>query len=465
MADLLSSARILVVDDEPDVLEMVEDILADEVWELTCVRYHDEAKDALENGDYDAAVLDIMGVRGFDLLEAFGATHRCLVMTGHAVSPDTLRQAIERKAMAYVAKSEMSELPRYLRIVLSAPPGLDLWKIWLHPRCDFLNLRRVLDRDFERLDAEVFDDLVYGARSHESFADVVEHPGGVYEIRLAEPPLNLLTPSSVLAYRKLIERLREEPNCRAIVHSSGLPRGLPPEIESGLAERPPLGWLPPGLGRKLARLCLRVVRPRRFRTVVFSAGMSLDVVTDPALLQAMLEFGRDVFMEVFTFPKPFVAALEGPAVAGGMELALCMHYLVADPNASMCLPQLRFGFTPPAAIPLLINRVGVQEAYAICADARLMTAREAHQRGLIDRLVAVGRARETAIAMARRLADRQATTALRLARTLVGFDMRAAVDTSFAEWQRLVGAPVERASVDPAAEQPEELDGRRGADD
>jgi enoyl-CoA hydratase/carnithine racemase len=148
-----------------------------------------------------------------------------------------------------------------------------------------------------------------------------------------------------------------------------------------------------------------------------------------------------------------------------MELALCMHYLVADPNASMCLPEMRFGFTPPAAIPLLINRVGVQEAYAICADARPMTAREAYQRGLVDRLVAVGRARETAIAMARRLADRQATTALRLARTLVGFDMRAAVDTSFAEWHRLVGSSAARASVDDLIEQHQEQDSQRDVDD
>jgi enoyl-CoA hydratase/carnithine racemase/DNA-binding response OmpR family regulator len=448
MDDGLRAARILVVDDEIDVCETVEDVLAGEVWEVVPALSWEEATSALERGGFDAAVIDLMGVRGLELLERFGARLPCLVLTGHALSPQTLKQAIELKARAYVPKGQMSELVSYLRIVLSAPATFDLWQIWLHRRLDLLNLRTHLGEDFEKADTDFFESVATGSRAHQSLGQLIEHEGGVFEVRHCEPPLNLYTPGSILLLRKLMERLREEPACRAILHTSGLPPGLPPQAAERLARRLPLRWLPRSLAESAARLALRVLRPRLQRSVLFGAGIALETSLDPALVQAILEFGRDVFLDMFYYPKPYVVVLEGAAIAGGMELALSSHYLVGDGNAALMLPEMRLGFTPPAGIPLMMQRVGAQRAFALAADARLVTAREAARLGLLDRLTPVGQARAVGLKTARTLADRQAVAGLQMARGLMGFDMREAMDRSFREWQRLMGTPVARAHVE-----------------
>ncbi|MBW2412239.1 MAG: response regulator, partial [Deltaproteobacteria bacterium] len=65
--DLLEGKRILLVDDEPDVLDTLEDLLP--MCETVTASNFDEAKELLETQYFDMTVLDIMGVEGFKLLE------------------------------------------------------------------------------------------------------------------------------------------------------------------------------------------------------------------------------------------------------------------------------------------------------------------------------------------------------------------------------------------------------------
>ena len=65
--DLLEGKRILLVDDEPDVLDTLEDLLP--MCETVKASNFNAAKDYLESEHFDMAVLDIMGVEGYDLLE------------------------------------------------------------------------------------------------------------------------------------------------------------------------------------------------------------------------------------------------------------------------------------------------------------------------------------------------------------------------------------------------------------
>ena len=64
---LLDGKKILAVDDEPDILEALEELLS--MCELTKASTFDEAKDLLESMDFDIAILDIMGVDGYALLD------------------------------------------------------------------------------------------------------------------------------------------------------------------------------------------------------------------------------------------------------------------------------------------------------------------------------------------------------------------------------------------------------------
>ena len=65
--DILKGKKILAVDDEPDILDTLKDLL--EECDIETATNFESAKDLLESQVYDAVILDIMGVRGFDLLK------------------------------------------------------------------------------------------------------------------------------------------------------------------------------------------------------------------------------------------------------------------------------------------------------------------------------------------------------------------------------------------------------------
>lgn len=117
--DKLSGKKILIVDDEPDILETLEDLLD------TCVidkaENFETAKELIERNIYDAAILDIMGVYGYDLLEI--TTKKdipTLMLTAHALDPDNFVKSIKKGALAYIPKDKISEIETFLEDILEA---------------------------------------------------------------------------------------------------------------------------------------------------------------------------------------------------------------------------------------------------------------------------------------------------------------------------------------------------------
>lgn len=136
--DLLRSKTILIVDDERDVLEALEELLQDHadlvVHEATAF---DPARQLLYSHNYDVVVLDIMGVRGFELLEI--ARHRgfpVVMLTAHALNPEALKRSIELGANAYLPKDLLSSLPEILEDVLR----LSYRSVWRKVFDDLLNI-------------------------------------------------------------------------------------------------------------------------------------------------------------------------------------------------------------------------------------------------------------------------------------------------------------------------------------
>ena len=128
-SDILKDKRILAVDDEPDVLDTLQDIL-DEHEGLVFDRAlnYETGFHLLRSWSYDAVILDIMGVRGFDLLNA--SVHLgfpTVMLTAHALSVEALKKSIEMGARAYIPKEKMAEIVPFLEDVLSLSyrPG---WK-------------------------------------------------------------------------------------------------------------------------------------------------------------------------------------------------------------------------------------------------------------------------------------------------------------------------------------------------
>lgn len=129
---ILNGKRVLAVDDEPDVLETLEDLLSDyKGLILDKARNHDSGYHLLRSWTYDAVILDIMGVRGFDLLNV--SVHLgfpTVMLTAHAFSAKDLRQSIEMGARAYIPKENMLDIADFLEDVMTLKHGSGLKRMF-----------------------------------------------------------------------------------------------------------------------------------------------------------------------------------------------------------------------------------------------------------------------------------------------------------------------------------------------
>ena len=123
----LKDKIILVVDDEPDVLDTVAEIL--DMCVVHKVGDYDTAIQYLSKNKYDAVVLDIMGVNGFELLKnADSKGFPTVMLTAHAVTPEALKRSIKLGAVSFIPKDKMMELKDLLEDVVLGG-GKRLW--WL----------------------------------------------------------------------------------------------------------------------------------------------------------------------------------------------------------------------------------------------------------------------------------------------------------------------------------------------
>lgn len=158
--NILVNKRILVVDDEPDILETVEELLFE--CHVDTAMTFDEAVALLKENTYDVAILDIMGVNGYDLLKI---THKLdtlsMMLTAHALTPEHLKNSIEQEADAYVPKDMLANVPLYVADLLNAKKtgkkGQLKWFSLLKPVFDrlFGEGWRKKDKDFwDEFDAQ-----------------------------------------------------------------------------------------------------------------------------------------------------------------------------------------------------------------------------------------------------------------------------------------------------------------------
>ncbi len=155
--NVLDNKKILVVDDEPDILETLEELLY--MCSVDTAPNFETAVDLLKNNTYDAAVLDIMGVKGYDLLKI---THRLeipsLMLTAHALTPDNLKQSIDQGADAYVPKDKLVDISLYIADVLIArkegKKNHATWFSLLKPMFD-----KLFGEDWRKKDRDFWDEF------------------------------------------------------------------------------------------------------------------------------------------------------------------------------------------------------------------------------------------------------------------------------------------------------------------
>ena len=119
MENILDGKRILIVDDEPDILETLVEIL--DMCLVDSAPNFETAQKFLNKNRYDLAILDIMGVRGYELLEIANERNiPALMLTAHAVSPDNLVKSIKGGAQSYIPKDKISEIAVYIADILKS---------------------------------------------------------------------------------------------------------------------------------------------------------------------------------------------------------------------------------------------------------------------------------------------------------------------------------------------------------
>ena len=127
---ILNGKKILAVDDEPDVLEVLQEEILGACPDCTFDKAtsYEEADRMLKAQAYDVVILDIMGVRGFDLLgSAVSKNCKVAMLTAHALNPEALKRSFDMMARAYLPKEKLGEVVPFLENMLKTEylPG---WK-------------------------------------------------------------------------------------------------------------------------------------------------------------------------------------------------------------------------------------------------------------------------------------------------------------------------------------------------
>jgi DNA-binding NtrC family response regulator len=127
---MLDGKRVLAVDDEPDILEVIVELL-DRCTVVTASNF-EEAKQLIESEAFDIAILDIMGVNGYGLLDIANKKNIPAVMlTAHAFTADNLVRTIKEGAYSYIPKEELNDIADYLIDALIAKEkGENPWGAW-----------------------------------------------------------------------------------------------------------------------------------------------------------------------------------------------------------------------------------------------------------------------------------------------------------------------------------------------
>ncbi|HEY0691198.1 MAG TPA: enoyl-CoA hydratase-related protein [Kribbella sp.] len=154
---------------------------------------------------------------------------------------------------------------------------------------------------------------------------------------------------------------------------------------------------------------------------VFAAGADIKEMAAMSYSDMVKRSGplQASFSAVAAIPKPTVAAINGPALGGGCELALCADYRIAADDARLGQPEVLLGVIPGAGGTQRLSRlVGPSKAKDLIYTGRFVDAAESLQIGLVDKVVPAAEVYDAAVAWASQFAA-GAALALRAAKEAI----------------------------------------------
>ena len=177
-------------------------------------------------------------------------------------------------------------------------------------------------------------------------------------------------------------------------------------------DRPPLNLLEPGLIRTLRETFEALAADRTTRIAIvtgqgraFTAGMDVAVLRDldPARARELITGLHDAIAAVHAAPFPVIAALNGPCLGAGFELALACDLRVAAAGALLGMPEVRVGIPSVIQAALLPLLVGPGRAAELLLTGEPVTAERARDWGLVNEVVPAERVGAAAEALAARV--------------------------------------------------------------
>lgn len=192
-------------------------------------------------------------------------------------------------------------------------------------------------------------------------------------------------------------------------------------IEEGVAVvtlvNPPMNVVTLALTRKLDETVRALAADPAVRVMVltgtgdraFCAGSDIkefpDMMAAGVVVPKKLALENEVYSRVDDFPKPTIAALNGLAFGGGLELAVCCDLIVAEAGNMVALPEIKLGVMPGSGGTIRVTRrVGEGRAKEMMFFGDPISVETAHAWGLVNRVVPKGQALPVAREMAAKLA-------------------------------------------------------------
>ncbi len=159
----------------------------------------------------------------------------------------------------------------------------------------------------------------------------------------------------------------------------------------------------------------------------FCAGMDLGELQELAkeTQEKNIEDARrlsKMLYRLYSFPKPVIAAVNGPAIAGGCMLATLTDFTLAVPEAKFGYPEVKLGFMPALVVVFLRRQVADRAARALLLTGRIIGAAEAYRIGLVTEIVPPEKLMDRAHEIASELIAASPTSITRTKKFMLGFD-------------------------------------------
>jgi enoyl-CoA hydratase/carnithine racemase len=164
--------------------------------------------------------------------------------------------------------------------------------------------------------------------------------------------------------------------------------------------------------------------------VAFAAGADIGEMAEAGPVEVMARNVQKYWRAISDCPKPLIAAVEGVALGGGLELALCADIIVAGEGARLGLPEIKVGILPGGGgTQKLARLIGSKRAMLLLLTGRMFGAAEALAMGVISEVAPAGQALARAIEIAREIAAMPPISALQI-KEIVNAGLNAPLDTA-----------------------------------